>query len=125
MKKGIVIVLSPPKDEKDDGFKLVPVESKSMLQTMYEKIGCGLVQAVQLNKTTDLICDEEGFYKGYDFGIKLDVAGLGETQPILGKSVIVKNVNGSWTPFADETEAIEFMYENVYKIFHLKMTNND
>ena len=125
MKKGIVIVLSEPKDRKDDGYKLVPIATESMLETMYQKIGCKLVEAVHLNNTTDLICDEEGLYKGYGFGFKFKIAERGETNPILGKCVITKNINGSWTPFSDETEAIEFMYENVESISYLKLKGND
>ena len=127
MKKGIVIVFNQPQDRQDDGYTLVPVTTESMLDTMYEKIGCRLVQAVHLTDTIDLICDEEGLYKGYEFGFRFNLKEMKRSgkpntnQPILGKCVIAKNINGEWTPFSDETEAIEFMYENVISIdYHIK-----
>ena len=120
MKNGIVIVLSKPTDKNDDGMRMIPVETDSMLKTMYELIGCRMVEPFCLNDTTDLVCDEQGAYAGYDFGFRLDIVKKGYTQTLLGKCAITKNVNGEWTPFEDETEAIEFMYEYIKSITHIR-----
>jgi len=104
----------------------VQISGDNMLDILYTNIDCNTVQKVSLGKDHDLICDEDGLYKQYDFAWKIDLSEDGSTVgPIVGKCAIVKNKVDRWEPFIDETEAIEFMFGNIDKIHQIRVKESD
>ena len=68
-----------------------PVEIENDLHTMYDKIGCDLVQTVPF-KNEILVCDEESRLKQWDAGFQLD-----EWRIVSNALIVAENEDGDFT----------------------------
>ena len=82
--KGIIIVLDKT-NTSEDHCNFVHVSGDDMLDILYTHIDCDTVERVSLSEDFDLICDENGLMKQYDFGWKIELSEDKNTiDPILG-----------------------------------------
>lgn len=95
-----------------------------MLDFLYEKLDCSMVEKVSFNHKYDYIIDEEGLLKNPKFSFCLPKYPIREYRenPFVGKTTIVKHEDGEWELFKDYNELMDLLikYFPSLKIYELK-----